>query len=190
MKKTISIQNKKASATLIVEDFIESLLGKDILFMTAYGPTQELRCFAQILGSKDGTLEINEGDTNVRRINNSQCLQTMAILQKPEHGYSALVITPTDCSTIIGTTEEECFAVFGRILDQSEFVHRDWYRFVWDQVVKKVDPAVGKRLCYQFRKAEITSSIQGGLQYGGITMPPATADLTLAVHEKQRSGGA
>lgn len=184
MKKTVTISNKKSATTLIVEDFIDSPVGRDILLMTAYGPTQELRCFAQILGSKDGFLEITEGDNRILSINQAQCLQTMSIIHKPEHCYSALSIVPSTVSTIIGNSDEECYGIFSRILDQMEFVHRDWYRFVWDKVAISVTPQVGTRSCYIFTKSRIDEVVKGGLEYGGISMPAPTANLTMTVQQK------
>lgn len=179
MKKTVTISNRRSSATLIVEDFIATK--GDILLMTAYGPTQEVRCFAQILGSKDGELEVYDGESRLARLNDAKSLQAMQLLHKPEYCYSALSITPCSTTTIIGENEEDCFNVFSRILDQSEFVHREWYRFVWEKVSTGIPAQVGKRICYLYSKSRIDEVVKGGLNYGGIAMPASTVDLTMNV---------
>jgi hypothetical protein len=56
MPQTISIQGKRSSATVFCSNLI--LAGRTLCYLTAYGPTQEIRAVAQMLLSEDISLKV------------------------------------------------------------------------------------------------------------------------------------
>ena len=94
-------------------------------------------------------------------------------------------ITPsTDSSFLIGNSKEDCYQIFSRILDQREFVHRDWYEALFNEVSMEIEPLIGIKRCWKFHARELKSEIVNQLKYGGLKMPPATAHFTIEKEER------
>jgi len=182
--KKITIANDKASATVICQDLIldDSVPGaRNIFYLNVYGPTQEIRAFAQILAMK-GALECHDNTIGPINVWSSHPLR---VIPKMGEGYSGAYITPsTDSSFLIGNSKEDCYQVFSRILDQREFVHRDWYEALFNEVSMEIEPLVGIKRCWKFRARELKSEIVNRLKYGGLKMPPATAHFTIEKEER------
>ena len=180
----ITISNYKASATVICRDLFldDSVAGaRNLFYLTAYGPTQEIRAFAQILAMK-GSLECHGKEDNSINIWSNHPLR---VIPKMGEGYSGAYITPSsDSSFLIGTSKADCYQVFTRILDQREFVHRDWYEALFNEVSMELEPLVGNKRCWKFRAHELKSEIVNRLKYGGLKMPPATAHFTIEKEER------
>ncbi|MBT0663118.1 hypothetical protein KI809_02290 [Geobacter pelophilus] len=180
----ITISNDKASATVICRDLIldDSVPGaRNLFYLTAYGPTQEIRAFAQILAIK-GSLECHGKEDRSTNIWSNHPLR---VIPKMGEGYSGAYITPSsDSSFLIGTSKADCYQVFTRILDQREFVHRDWYETLFNEVSMEIEPLVGNKRCWKFRTHELKSEIVNRLKYGGLKMPPATAHFTIEKEER------
>jgi len=182
--KKITIANDKASATVVCQDLIldDSVPGaRNIFYLNVYGPTQEIRAFAQILAMK-GALECHDNAIGPINVWSSHPLR---VIPKMGEGYSGAYITPsTDSSFLIGNSKEDCYQVFSRILDQREFVHRDWYEALFNEVSMEIEPLVGIKRCWKFRARELKSEIVNRLKYGGLNMPPATAHFTIEKEER------
>lgn len=180
----ITISNDKASATVICRDLIldDSEPGaRNIFYLTAYGPTQEIRAFAQILAMK-GLLECHGKEG---RPFNVWSKHPLRVMPKMGEGYSGAYITPSiDSSYLVGSSKEDCYQVFTKILDQREFVHRDWYETLFNEVSMEIEPLVGNKRCWKFRSHELKSEIVNRLKYGGLKMPPATAHFTIEREER------
>jgi len=180
----ITISNDKASATVICRDLIldESQPGaRNLFYLTAYGPTQEIRAFAQILAMK-GSLEFHGKDIKQLNIWSNHPLR---VIPKMGEGYSGIYITPSSNSSfLIGSSKADCYQVFTRILDQREFVHRDWYEALFNEVSTEIEPHVGNKRCWKFRDHELKSEIVNRLKYGGLKMPSATAYFTIEKEER------
>lgn len=180
----ITISNDKASATVICRDLIldDSVPGaRNLFYLTAYGPTQEIRAFAQILAMK-GSLECHGKEDRLINIWSNHPLR---VIPKMGEGYSGVYITPSsDSSFLIGSSKADCYQVFTRILDQREFVHRDWYEALFNEVSMEIEPLVGNKRCWKFRAHELKSEIVNRLKYGGLKMPPATAHFTIEKEER------
>jgi len=179
----ITISNDKASATVICRDLFldDSVPGaRNLFYLNAYGPTQEIRAFAQILAMK-GSLECHGKEDRSINIWSNHPLR---VIPKMGEGYSGVYITPSsDSSFLIGNSKEECYQVFTRILDQREFVHRDWYEALFNEVSTEIEPLVGNKRCWKFRAHELKSEIVNRLKYGGLKMPPATAHFRIEKEE-------
>lgn len=176
MPETISIQGKKANATIFVSNLIKH--GSQVIFLTAYGPTQEVRAFAQIL-SEGGDIE-----TDNDRINGARLNGMMKVIPGLPNGYSGLYVIPTGNQYLVGDTDEECFSIFGRILDQAYFVHRDWY----DELAKlnvRLNPMIGSKKCF-IAAGDITNEVTGRVKYGAFKFPASTAQITLETKEEEQ----
>ena len=175
----ITISNEKASATIICRDLIldDSVPGaRNLFYLTAYGPTQEIRAFAQILVMK-GTLECHGEGLKPFNVWSNHSLR---IIPKMGEGYSGVHITPDMNSPIlIGNSKMDCYEVFTRILDQREFVHRDWYEELFNEVSIEIMPVIGNKRCWKYRAHEMKSEIVNRLKYGGLKMPSATAHFSI-----------
>lgn len=183
----ISIKGKTAAATLLTNNFIERQHGNEIIFMTAYGPTQEVRCFAQVLFTKEGDLTVeNEENGILARHYKAKTSQTCQILPHISNGYSGLFIIPKATSNIIvASTQRDCYDIFTRIMDQQEFAHRNWYPHLFEKSTTKVESAVGGKACYIFDREKIEHFIVGGLEHGSLQMPPPTAMLNLTASQSE-----
>lgn len=183
--KKITIANDKASASVICQDLIldDSVSGaRNIFYLNIYGPTQDIRAFAQILAMK-GSLECHENAIGPINVWSSHPLR---VIPKMGEGYSGAYVTPSsDSSFLIGNSKKDCYQVFSRILDQREFVHRDWYEVLFNEVSTEIEPLVGSKRCWKFRPRDLKSEIVNRLKYGGLTMPPATAHFTIEKEERR-----
>ncbi len=82
----ITIANDKASATVICQDLIldDSVPGaRNIFYLNVYGPTQEVRAFAQILAMK-GALECHDNAIGPINVWSSHPLR---VIPKMGEGY-------------------------------------------------------------------------------------------------------
>ena len=123
MQPTISLMGQRASATIFCNNLI---LDNDrlIVLLSAYGPSQEVRAFAQILHDREAPLLEVPG----KKSNRVALGGLVSLISKMDNGYSGLYILPSkQRRLIIGNNREECFTIYSRILDQQQFVHRDWY---------------------------------------------------------------
>lgn len=173
MPQTISLEGKKATATLFVSNLIYRRL-RDVVFLTAYGPSQEVRAFGQLLTEDGTTLKIPEIVT--LRVVRSEGLYR--IIPNLPNGYSAIYALPFTKDYLLGDSKEECFGVFSRILDQTKFVHRDWYEELFDVVTEELPPTVGTKRCYRLA-ANIEKEVAKRVETGAFRFPASTADLTL-----------
>ncbi len=180
----ITISNDKASATVICRDlFLDDTQpgARTIFYLTAYGPTQEIRAFAQILTMK-GVLECHGKEMRQLNIWSNHSLR---VIPKMGEGYSGIYITPSaDSPYLIGASKAECYQVFARILDQREFVHRDWYETLFNEVSREIEPVTGNKRCWKFRAHDLKTEIVNRLRYGGLKMPQATAHFTINMEER------
>lgn len=180
----ITIANDKASATVICRDLIldDTVAGaRNIIYLTAYGPTQEIRAFAQVLAMK-GYLECHGTDSRQINVWSNHPLR---VIPKMGEGYSGIHITPAAGSSyLIGSSKQDCYQVFTRILDQQEFVHRDWYETLFTEVTREIEPVTGNRRCWKFLAHDLKSEIVNRLKYGGLKMPLATAHFTIEKEDR------
>lgn len=171
--QTISLTGKRASATIFVKDLIYRRL-RDIVFLAAYGPSQEVRAFGQLLSEEGVTLKIPE----VATLRAARTEGMYRIIPNLPNGYSAIYVLPSTKDYLLGESKEECFGIFSRILNQTTFVHRDWYEELFDVVVEELQPTVGAKLCYRL-KGNIEKEVAERVAKGVFTMPASTADLVL-----------
>jgi hypothetical protein len=184
----LTITNKKASATVLCKDFIAD--NRRVVCLSAYGPSQEIRAFAQILNlGQDSTIESEEreGSSQVR-IYYAYCPTLPRIIPKVAEGYSGLYVLPDTHSFLIGNSTEDCFGIFARILDQQEFVHRDWYAELFPVLTEPVAVDIGSKVCFRFHHDKVKAEIPNRVRFGGLKIPPATAHFTIAKEAQDGQG--
>lgn len=176
MSEIISIRGKKASATIFASNLV--IHGNLMIHLTAYGPTQEVRAFAQLL-LEGSNVSWETGNINAK-LNG-----IMKIIPGWANGYSGLYVIPTGNEYIMGETEEECFNVLSRILDQAYFVHRTWYKKV-AKLNTRLDPTIGDKKCF-ILVAKLEEEVRNFVKYGKFKFPAVTAKLTVEKHEAAAS---
>lgn len=180
MQPTISILGKRASASI----FCSNLFLKDdrhIAMMTAYGPTQEVRAFSQILCDNDPP-QLKIPDHSDRRV---RVGGPMRLISKMANGYSGLYILPDpESRLIIGNSQEECFAIYSRMLDQEQFVHRDWYQPLFD-MAEELIPEIGNKTIYRHIE-NVADEVKKLIKYRGVYFPPPTADISVEVQQARQ----
>ena len=174
MSEIITLEGKRASATVRVSHLILRG-GYQAIYMKAYGPTQEIRAFAQILS--DGVSHMETVGTTVRNFTYKGSLR---LIPKLENGYSALYIIPTGMEIVIEDTQEKCFEVFSRILDQKQFVHRDWYLSLFN-LAQEITPLIGTMKCF-VPVSNVEVEVLERVQSGEFAMPAPTAELTIEMN--------
>jgi len=177
----LAITGRKASATVFASNLV--VADKQVLYMTVYGPSQEIRAFAQLLMDDGSRVELVQ-DGEVAHEPALQNIKASNVRLVPHigNGYSGAFIVPTeDACLLIGDSREECYKIFTRILDQQRFVHRDWYVLMFQEVVREILPLVGSKSCWRYHPKAIETVIKSHLAAGTIIMPPATAQLTIEV---------
>ena len=100
MQPTISLLGQRASATIFCSNLI---LDNDrlIVLLSAYGPSQEVRAFAQILYDREAPLLEIPG----KKSNRVQLGGTVSLIGKMDNGYSGLYILPDrHVASLSGTT--------------------------------------------------------------------------------------
>ncbi|WP_224962760.1 hypothetical protein [Geomonas subterranea] len=175
MPQTVSIEGKRANATIFASNLIKH--GQSVIFLTAYGPTQEVRAFAQVL------LEGGNIETENARINGAHLGGMMKVIPGFANGYSGLYVIPTENRYLVGDTDEECHGIFARILDQAYFVHRDWYADL-ATLNARLEPVIGSKKCFIVAK-DIVNEVQGRVKYGCFKFPAITAQITIDRKEEE-----
>ena len=180
MPTAISLLGQRASATI----FCGNLLLEEeriISFLTAYGPSQEVRAFAQVLCDREAPLLKIANRKGIRVSPGG----AVSLIAKMDNGYSGLYILPDrDRRLIIGNCREECFAIYSRILDQQQFVHRDWYLPLFD-LSELLVPVIGEKVCCRIGE-NIAEEVSNRIRSGGFSFPAPTAGITVAVKKEKR----
>ena len=175
MPQTISLIGHRAAATVFCSNLI---LDNDrlIVLLSAYGPSQEIRAFAQILYDKEAPwLQLT--DQKNRPVSTGG---PVSLISKMDNGYSGLYLLPDpQRRLLIGNTQKECFAIYSRILDQQQFVHRDWYLPLFDMAELLV-PQIGHKKCYRLLE-NVPEEVRNRIRYGGFTFPETTTSITVEV---------
>ena len=181
MQPAISLMGQRASATIFCSNLVLEEESR-ILLLSAYGPSQEVRAFAQILCDREAPLLKIPG----RKGNRVSVGGPFSLIVKMDNGYSGLYILPDrERRLIVGNSREECFAIYSRILDQQQFVHRDWYLPLFD-MAEKLTPVIGNKKCYR-HIGNVPEEVSNRIRFGGFAFPGPTASITVAVKkEKQK----
>jgi len=104
-----------------------------------------------------------------------------------DNGYTGLyLVPPLSSQLVIGNSEDECFGIYSRILDQQQFVHCEWYRDIF-KLSKEVTPEIGVKKCYQTIE-NVAHEVQQRIKYGAFNFPVSTAELVVETHEKKDGG--
>lgn len=178
MAETISLRGKRASATIFISNLI--LDRTYIALLSAYGPSQEVRAFAQILFDRDAPYMEVPGKKSCRVAPGG----TVRLISKMDNGYTGLYLIPDqDRRLIVGTSKEECFDIYSRMLDQQQFVHRDWYGPLFD-LAEELAPLVGNKTCYRYIE-NVSEEVRNRIKYGSFKFPEATASFTIETNEKK-----
>lgn len=180
MQPTISLLGQRASATIFCNNLI---LDNDrlIVMLSAYGPSQEVRAFAQILYDKEAPLLEIPG----KKSNRVSMGGPVSLIGKMDNGYSGLYILPgKQRRLIIGNNREECFTIYSRILDQQQFVHRDWYLHLFD-MAESLAPQIGCKMCYRLIE-NVPEEVRNRIRYGGFAFPETTTCITVEVKQEKQ----
>jgi len=170
MPETLSITGKRASATVFCSNLI--IVERTIAFLTAYGPTQEIRAFAQLLTSEGSRLH-EPNDTLIASFD----IFSLQLLRL-DNGYSAMYITPPlSGGLLIGDSKAECFATYSRLLDQQHFVLRDWYRKLFD-LAEPIEPRIGAKTCFRTVK-DVAQEVRQLIGRKHCRFPEPTAHFVL-----------
>jgi hypothetical protein len=177
MQPTISLLGLRASASIFCSNLV-LVDDRLIVLLSAYGPSQEVRAFAQILHDRDAPLLEIPG----KKSNRVAVGGLVSLISKMDNGYSGLYILPDrHRRLIIGNSREECFSIYSRILDQQQFVHRDWYLPLFD-MAEELAPVIGNKKCYRSIE-NVPDEVRNRIRYGGFAFPEPTADITIEVKE-------
>jgi hypothetical protein len=175
MPQTISLIGHRAAATVFCSNLI---LDNDrlIVLLSAYGPSQEVRAFAQILYDKEAPrLQLTDQKNKPVSVGGP-----VSLIGKMDNGYSGLYLLPDpQRRLLIGNSREECFAIYSRILDQQQFVHRDWYLPLFDKAELLV-PQIGQKKCYRLLE-NVPEEVRNRIRYGGFAFPETTTSITVEV---------
>jgi hypothetical protein len=180
MQSTISLLGQRASATI----FCSNLLLEEeklIVLLSAYGPSQEVRAFAQILCDREAPQLKIPGRKGIRVSPGGP----VSLIAKMENGYSGLYILPDrERRLVIGNCREECFTIYSRILDQQQFVHRGWYLPLFD-TAELLPPLIGEKVCYRLGE-NIPDEVTIRIRCSGFAFPGPTASFTVAVKKERK----
>jgi len=180
MQPTISLLGLRASATIFCNQLI---LDDDrlIVLLSAFGPSQEVRAFAQILYDREAPL-LEIPDKKSKRV---AAGGNVGLIGKMDNGYTGLYILPDrKRRLIVGNSQEECFGIYSRILDQQQFVHRDWYLPLFE-MVEELSPVIGTKKCCRYID-NVPEEVRNRIKYGGFAFPKPTASITVEVKQEQR----
>lgn len=177
MQPTISLLGQRASASIFCSNLI---LDSDrlIVLLSGYGPSQEIRAFAQILHDRESPL-LEIPDKKSKRV---AVGGTVSLIGRMDNGYTGLYILPDPKRRlIVGNSREECFTIYSRILDQQQFVHRDWYLPLFD-MAELLIPQIGYKMCYRLIE-NVPEEVRNRIRYGGFAFPEPTATIAVEVKE-------
>ena len=176
----VTLSTKKEGATAIATNLV--MHKRKVIYMTAFGPTEEIRAFRQLL--KDTSdLEIKDKDSN--RVDSHYGITTFhPVWIKGElANHRMLYVVPSDTSFIIADTREQCREIFYRILSQKEFVHPDWFQGLFD-LLPEIEPVFGTCRCF-VNDLNIEKEVLKGVAEGTFAFPAPTAELTLEEKTKE-----
>lgn len=178
----VSLITRKATARIFVSNLIITD-HKKVLFLTGFGPTQEIRAFAHILNDGKGDMKASLKGENVVRVFEAKTFYAIRLVNLGQ-GYHGIHVVP-DNSYIVGDTREECFEIYSRILSQKEFVHRDWYEDLFG-ALPQIEPSIGSKVCFQ-NSINVEAAVKEGINEGLFKFPVPTAHLTLEQANKEGS---
>lgn len=179
----ISLTNNKAGARLLCTNLV--IKGaRELVYLTAFGPSQEVRAFAQVLKDKNGDLDATLNGRQVSKVYSLGTNFPVRVVNLGNGHHGVLVVPEEDATRfIVGTSEPECFEIFQRHLNQEQFVHRDWHRPLFD-LMPQIKPQIGNLLCYELNY-DINHRVKQMLAQGQFRFPDSTADLTITRHEPE-----
>lgn len=179
----VSLEEKKVGARIFCTNLF--LDNQNVLFFTGFGPTQEVRAFAQLL-AHEGTLVVtDEAGANIERIYGARTENQIWIAKGPE-GQSLIYSLPRGTAQIFAPSEDEARTVFYRLLEQQQFVLKDWFPVLFSEL-PRLQPTVGSMFgCDSM--ANVEARVKEGLAAQDFRFPPPTAHLVLEQSEKKGSG--
>jgi hypothetical protein len=188
--KTITLTCKKTAATIFCTNLI-LYPTKNIVYLKSFGPTQEVRAFAQMFREEPELMIHHDADPDTGnrpfdRVYSVKVFGNLRLIPNLGNGYTGLVIAPETHNLLISATREECFTHFSRILDQEHFVHREWYEKLFS-LAKEVPVSVGEGVClfFPFEKETVRNAIQEMLKWRSLSMPAPTEELTVGTTVKE-----
>ena len=173
MRKTVQLRGKKAGALIHVSDLIVDR--RQVVYFTGFGPTQEVRAFAQLLNSGEAELSL-VGDEETFSLRACRTDFPIQVAKGPE-GHSLIYCLPRDTSYIVAASEQEGREVYYRLLEQESFVLREWFPVFFAEV-ERVEPVVGEKFCLRNSLA-VEARVKEGLRKGEFQFPEPTASLIL-----------
>ena len=171
----VSIEGKKAGAQIIVNNLIVE--DRDVIYLTGFGPSQEVRAFSQLLGLGGSKLVIKDMEGNELQTINNCTTENLSWVAKGPESQAILYSLPKHTSLIIGDSEDECRNVFYRILKQAEFVLEPWFDPMFREL-QMIPAAVGTKRCY-VNNINVPARVCEGVRSGVFTFPAPTAELTI-----------
>ncbi|AJF08270.1 hypothetical protein [Geoalkalibacter subterraneus] len=180
----LTLEGKKAGARIVCTNLVTTGRSK-IVYMTGFGPAQEVRAFSHLLNLGKARLEGRSADgTEVVGMFEAQSLYNVRFTSVGESHF-AICVAPEDTQYIAGVSQEQCREIFYRILDQNHFVHPDWYDWMFERLLiqpVEVKTRVGHMVCLQ-NYLNIEKEVYAGIKSGELVMPCPAASIELEVKE-------
>ena len=186
--KIATISNTKGGSRIICSDMV-LLTNSNIAYFSGYGPSQEVRAFAQHLQKGESRLEIIDQEDGGEIF----CRYSMTSAFKIRfttlaQGYAGISVLPDSEDVIISDTEDESRKIFYSLLSLKYFAHQDWYPALFKSL-KKLETVVGNKTGF-FNNINIENSVRMGLADGSFVFPESTESLVLEVLEDEKKDAA
>ena len=182
MQPTISLLGQRASASIFCSNLV---LDNDrlIVLLSAYGPSQEVRAFAQILYDRDAPLlEIPGKKEQPRQVGGP-----VSLIAKMDNGYSGLYILPD--RTPSSHYREQPGGMLHHLLPHPGPAAVRAPGLVSPPVRHggvTGPPVIGNKMCYRLIE-NVPEEVRNRIRYGGFAFPEPTTDITIEVRNRQHS---
>lgn len=176
-RAVLTISTRSCGARIVCDNLL--VHNRRIVFLTGYGPTQEVRAFAQLLKldvQKNFAAETLTGEAIAEAPYKAETSHPVWVT-KAQDGYSLIHVLPDHDRFVLTKSEEEARTIHRRLLEQKHFVHQAWFDLLF-QEMPEIKPLVGDMKA-RVRHLDIQKRIIDGVRAGELTFPSPTATLTV-----------
>jgi hypothetical protein len=179
--KIITLKNNRdLGAKIVATQLINE--NKRICYLEGFGPSSEVRCFAQLLRKGDSDLSVPTETDQVNTIRKTIIPDTCDIrVVALQNDYMAILVVPSNTTYLVADTEEQLFKLFSRELDQKHFGCKVWYETIYQETML-LHPIIGDKAC-RVNNINVHDVISEKLSSNTFAIPTTEHEINIEVAE-------
>ena len=180
----ITLTENKLGARIFCTNLFLGKHEREILYITGFGPTQEVRAFAQLM-ARESEMEVVSQDGSCLVSSYGVTTKNQVWIAKGPEGQALLYSVPRHMNMIFAESEQSAKRIYNRLLEQQAFVLQSWFEYLFSEL-PRLTPHVGSLFgCITHR--DIQSRVKEGLLAGEFSIPGSTASFSLKKTNEEES---